>query len=199
MMRAAESRNLTPLIRVSYLDCSSILRALDSGAHGIQLPHIETAEDARRTVQYIKYHPLGERGLATTTKAGGYTLKEVKKHVKNENESSLIVISLESKNSLDNLESIIDVPEIDVIYIGPYDLSQSLGILGKVDSPRVMKAMEKNIKKIRKAQKIAGSFAQTANRAKQLREIGVNYLTCEADSSLIRDAFEKIRRDIFGK
>jgi len=197
MIRAAESRDLIPLIRVTRLDSSYILRALDSGAHGIQLPHIETKEDAMETVKYVKYHPIGERGLATTTKGGGYTLESVGKHVKTENKSTLIVVSLESKESLDNLEKIIEVPQIDVIYIGPYDLSQSLGVPGEVDNPKVLKSMENNIKKIRKARKIAGSFAKTTNRAKQLKNMGVNYLTCEADGSLIRSAFERIRKDIF--
>ena len=199
MIRAAESRNLTPLIRVSYLDHSCILRALDSGAHGIQLPHIETANDARAAVRYVKYHPIGERGLATTTKGGGYTLKEVKKHVVRENKSSLVVASLESSESLDELDSILEVAGVDVIYIGPYDLSQSLGIPGEVDNPRVLKTMENNIKRIKKAGKIAGSFAQTTKRARQLKNMGVNYLTCEADGSLIRDSFERIRGEVCGR
>lgn len=196
MIRAAESRNLTPLVRVSKLDPSCLLRVLDSGGYGIQLPHIETGEDARRAVQYIKYHPLGERGLATTTKAGGYTLKEIEKHIIDENKSTLIIVSLESKESLRNIESIIDVSGVDVVYIGPYDLSQSLGMPGKVDDPRVLRAMERNIKKIRNSHKIVGSFAENTKRAKQLKEMGVGYLTCQADGSLIRDAFESIRKEI---
>lgn len=199
MIRAAESRNMTPLIRVSYLDASCILRALDSGAHGIQLPHIETAEDVKTAIKYTKYYPLGERGVATTTKGGGYTLKEVGEYIISQNKSTLIIISLESKESLDNLDRMVDEPDLDVIYIGPYDLSQSLGIPGQVDSPRVLKAMEDNIKKIRAAGKIAGSFAGTAKRAKQLKNMGVNYLTCEADGSLIRNAFESVRDGIFGR
>ncbi len=197
MIRAAESRGLSPLIRVSYLDNSQILRALDSGAHGIQLPHIEDDLEAKAAVKYVKYHPLGERGFATTTKCGGYTLKNIEKHIINENETSFIVVSLESKNSINNLERIIAVPGIDVIYIGPYDLSQSLGIPGKVDDPKVLKTMEDTIKKIRNGKKIAGSFANTANRARQLKDMGVNYLTCQADGSLIRDAFESLQKEIF--
>ena len=124
MIRAAESRDLTPLIRVGTLGHSPVLRALDSGAHGIQFPHIETKEDIEKVIQYVKYYPIGERGMATTTRGGGYTLKEVEQHVVRENESSLIVISLESKESLNNLDHFFDSPEVDVIYIVTYDLSQ---------------------------------------------------------------------------
>ncbi len=196
MIRAAETRNLTPLLRVNA-EASCVLRALDSGAHGIHFPHTETKEDIDKIVSYSKYYPVGERGLATTTKGGSYSLDDVAGHVVRENERSLIAISLESKESLDNLDQFTDSEQIDVIYVGPYDLSQSLGMPGQVDDPKVLKAMEEVIKKIRKKGKIAGSFARRPDRAKQLKGMGVNYLTCESDGSCIREAFERIQRDIF--
>jgi 4-hydroxy-2-oxoheptanedioate aldolase len=199
MIRAAETRGLAPLVRVSSLESTHILRSLDSGAHGIQLPHIETAEDAEEAVRYSKYHPAGQRGVATTTKGGGYTLDNIERHFISENRSSVIVLSLESKESLGDLDRIIEVPGADVIYIGPYDLSQSMGMPGKVDAPKVLKAMETSIRKIRRARKVAGSFAKTAVRARRLKDMGVNYLTCQADGSLIREAFEGIRSGIFKK
>lgn len=198
MMRAAECRNLVPLLRVSWENKGQILRGLDSGAHGMQLPHIETVDDVVEAVRYIKYHPAGERGLATTTRGGGYTLNGIAEHVKAANAAMLLVISLESKESFTNLDAMLEIQELDVVYIGPYDLSQSLGRPGEVDHPQVLKAMEANIKKIREGGKIAGSFARTAARARQLKDMGVTYLTCESDGSLIRSAFERVREDIFG-
>lgn len=196
MIVAAENKGLIPLVRVSELGGSHVLRTLDSGAHGIQIPHIDTAEQAGNVVKYVKYHPQGERGLAPSTRGSGYTLKTEGRLLRDTNQAILIVVSLESKMSLRNLPEIIDVPGIDVIYIGPYDLSQSLGFAGEVEHPTVLKTMERIFAKVRKSNKIAGSFANTVNRARRLKDIGVNYLTCETDGTLLRSAFKNLKDEI---
>lgn len=199
MMRAAESRGVSPLIRVPCMDETFIKRALDSGAHGIQLPHVETDKELAEAIHYTKYYPHGNRGMATTTRGGGYTLKNIKEHTVRDNQSIMVIASVESKEGLDNLEEIIKVPGVDVIYIGPYDLSQSLGIPGQVDDPEVLSTMEWAISKIRNGGKFAGSFAENTSRARQLKGMGVTYLSCEADGSLIHTAYENIRREILEK
>lgn len=197
MIRAAESRNLTPLIRASSLDPSLVLRSLDSGAHGIQVPHTENRQDCLDMIRFSKYHPQGERGMGTTTRGGHYSLKNLNEHLPKANAANLVVISLESAESLKNLPEMLDVEGIDVIYIAPYDLSQSLGVPGDVENQKVLRCLEENIRKIRDAGKIAGSFASTPKRARLFKELGVQYLSCQADGSLIRDAFEDVRHQIF--
>lgn len=196
MMRAAESRHLTPIVRVSSLDASSILRSLDSGAHGIQLPHIENKQDCLDAVKYIKYFPQGERGLGTTTRGGNYSLKGIQEHIQKMNATNLVIVSLESEGSILGLSEMLDVEGIDVIYIAPYDLSQSLGLPGEVEHPKVLHCLEKTAQKIREAGRIAGSFASTPRRAKIFKEMGIQYLSCQADGSLIRDAYDSVREEI---
>jgi 4-hydroxy-2-oxoheptanedioate aldolase len=196
MIVAAESKSMTPLVRVPDLSASLLLKTLDSGAHGVQLPHIDTPEEARMLVKYVKYHPDGERGMAPSTRAGGFTLKTDQAKLSLANESGLVVISLESAESLRNLPEILEVQGIDVIYIGPYDLSQSLGLPGQVEHPVVLKEMETVFRRIRDAGKIAGSFAHSAMRARQLKNMGVHYLTCETDGTLLRQAFENLKKEI---
>lgn len=197
MIVAAENQGMTPLVRVPELESSPLLRALDSGAHGVQLPHINTAAQARELVMHVKYHPIGHRGMAPSTRGGGYTLTVTDGYLDKANEATLVVVSLENSESIRNLPAMLDVPHVDVIYVGPYDLSQSLGMPGQVDHPKVLKEMERVFARIRKAGKIAGSFAPSAKRARQLKDMGVQYLTCESDGTLLRTAFEGLKRDIF--
>ena len=196
MIAAAESQGIAPYVRISELNASHILRTLDTGAHGIQIPHVETAEDAREIIQYSKYHPLGERGMAPSTRAGKYTLKTDKQLLKKANDETLIVLTLENQISLDNVAEMTEIEGVDVIYIGPYDLSQAMGLPGEVDHPDVVNNMERIFSYINKTGKIAGSFANTPERASRLKDIGVNYLTCETDGTLLRSAFHELKNKI---
>jgi 4-hydroxy-2-oxoheptanedioate aldolase len=196
MIVAAESKGIAPYVRISELSASHILRTLDTGAHGIQIPHVETADDAKSILQYSKYYPLGERGMAPSTRAGKYTLKTDKELLKAANDETLIVLTLESERSLDNVSEIIEIEGVDVIYIGPYDLSQAMGLPGQVDHIDVLKKMERIFSFINESGKIAGSFANTAKRAKRLKDLGVNYLTCETDGTLLRSAFSDLKNYI---
>ena len=196
MIVAAESKGIAPYVRISELSASHILRTLDTGAHGIQIPHVETAEDAREIIQYSKYHPLGERGMAPSTRAGQYTLKTDKQLLKKTNDETLIVLTLESESSLENVEKMTEIEGVDVIYIGPYDLSQAMGLPGQVDHADVINNMERIFSLINKSGKISGSFANTPQRAKRLKDIGVNYLTCETDGTLLRSAFSELKNQI---
>lgn len=196
MIVAAESKGIAPYVRISELSASHILRTLDTGAHGIQIPHVETAEDAREIIQYSKYHPLGERGMSPSTRAGKYTLKTDKQLLKKANDETLIVLTLESESSLDRVAEITEIEGVDVIYIGPYDLSQAMGLPGEVDHPEVINNMDRIFSLINKSGKISGSFANTPQRAKRLKDIGVNYLTCETDGTLLRSAFNELKNQI---
>ena len=196
MIVAAESKGIAPYVRIPELSASHILRTLDTGAHGINIPHVETANDVNKIIQYSKYHPLGERGMAPSTRAGKYTLKTNKKILKKENDETLVVLLLESEGSLDNVEEMIDIEGVDVIYIGPYDLSQAMGLPGEVDHPDVLNNMERIFSIVNKSGKIAGSFANTPQRAKRLKNLGINYLTCETDGTLLRSAFDELKNQI---
>jgi len=196
MISAAENNNLTALVRVPYLSSSNVLRALDSGAHGIVIPHCNNKEDANKTVQFSKYSPIGERGIGKSTRSGGYSNDHFSEYLSSENETSLLVFSLESVKSSKNLFEILEVELIDVIYLGIYDLSASLGLPGQTDHPKVLKNLEKLVKTIRDHGKSAGTFTDTEDQAKKMIDIGVNFITCKTDGTIIRDAYAKVKQSI---
>ncbi len=198
MIVAAESKGITPYVRVPQLSASDILRTLDSGAHGVQIPHVENVVDARRVINYSKYFPLGERGMAPSTRGGSYTLDATPESLKRANEDTLVVLTLESEASLDSVDKLIEIDGVDVIYIVPYDLSQAMGLPGEVEHPKVLKQMDRIFESVNKSGKLSGSFANTPERAKRMKDMGINFLTCETDGTLLRRAYHNLRQQILG-
>ena len=131
IIMAAEASGLTPIVRPASSTPEAILQALDRGALGVQAPHVNTAGEARRVVQAARYHPLGSRGLAAGTRAGNYGFGlSLSDHAQQANRETLVCIQLEEVEALRNLDEIVQVEGVDVFFIGPSDLSQSMGYPG---------------------------------------------------------------------
>ena len=180
LCRAADCVGITPIVRVGKNDALYIQRALDIGSAGVQVPQIETKADAEACVKSAKYNPLGSRGLSFYTRAGVYTAAGAQLTDKL-NEQSLVVIHVEGIRGVENLNEIVSVPHIDVIFLGPYDLSQSLGIPGQVRDPRVIDLMHGCIDTIRNAGKTVGTFADNPETAKQWIDAGIQYIALGVD------------------
>lgn len=159
MVRAAEAVGLTPLARVPHNEASVILRFLDVGVMGLLVPHIETADDARRAVVAMKYPPDGERGLATV-RANSYGVGEpMVDYVRRANQETLFMALVESRKGVENAAEIAAVPGVDVVQIGPNDLSMSMGHYGRSDDPEVQAAIDRVIAAALAAGKAPGSGA----------------------------------------
>ncbi|NHC37453.1 HpcH/HpaI aldolase family protein [Scytonema millei] len=180
LCRAADCVGLAPIIRVSQNNPAQIQRALDVGSAGVQVPQIETKADAEAVVRGAKFSPLGARGLSLYTRAGVYTAAGTQR-IEQLNETSLVVVQVEGKQGIDNLAAIASIPHIDVIFLGPYDLSQSLGIAGQVRDPRVVELMRTGVETIRQAGKVAGTFADTPEIAQQWIATGVQFVAVGVD------------------
>ncbi len=192
MVRAAEITGMVPIIRVPVNESHFILRALDIGAHGVQVPHISTKDEAELAIEYSKYHPQGKRGLSPFTRAGKYGLA-ADGHTLKTNENIIVVVNIEGAEGIQNLKEIITIPEIDVIFIGPYDLSQSLGKPGQVEDPEIVSCIKDNVKKIKNNGKSCGSFARDKKYLEILVDCGVQYITYMVDSAMILQSYKNLK------
>jgi 4-hydroxy-2-oxoheptanedioate aldolase len=180
MVRAAELTGATPIIRVTHNTPHLILRALDIGAQGVHVPDINTADDARIAASSTKYGPLGRRGLAGV-RAAEYGLKQsLAEYASTANQETMTIAHIESLQSVQNLGELLQVSGIDVYYLGPEDLSNSLGIPGKSKDPRVVRLVEDSIVKIVAAGKVAGCIAADAATARRYIELGARYIATHA-------------------
>ena len=188
LCRAGQGAGLCPIVRVRKNDAPQIQRALDIGSGGVQVPQIETRADAEAVVRAAKYQPLGMRGLSFYTRAGDYVVFGQEGITDRLNAEQLVIIHIEGQRGLENLDEIVAVPNIDVIFLGPYDLSQSFGIPGQVNDPRVIRGMEEAARKIRAAGKAAGTFAGNPAAAKRWSSLGVQYIALGVDVGIFADA-----------
>jgi 2-keto-3-deoxy-L-rhamnonate aldolase RhmA len=176
MAMAAEASGITAIARPVTRSPEHILQVLDRGVMGVQVPHVNTAEDAREVLAAVKYHPAGRRGLAAGTRAAVYdshgTLAD---YVKAANEATLIAIQLEEQAAIDNIDELLAVDDIDVFFIGPSDLSQSMGYPGNPKAQPVAEAIDSSFRKMRAARRIPGTPATAENVAEML-EKGVRYI-----------------------
>lgn len=190
MVRAADVGGCTPLIRVPRNDESDILRALDIGAHGVIVPHIETVADREKAIAGIKYFPEGKRGLSPFTRAGGYDPKDTATHAERENKKTMSVLIVEGKQGVANLEKIIDDKNVDVVYFGLCDLSQALGIPGQLNNPKLKNFVEKCVQKAKKQKIAVGAFTADLKILRWFKEIGIQFITYSLDSTELCRTFK---------
>lgn len=192
MIRAAETANITSIIRVAKNDESLILRALDIGAQGVEIPQINCKSDALRAVKSVKYSPQGERGVCRYVRAANYSSMDKFKYFKSANEETMIITHIEGVEGINNLDEILSVPGIDVIFIGPYDLSQSLGIPGEVNHSLVIEKMKEVILKCKQNKIAVGTFADDIQTAKKWISLGVQYMSFSVDVGILYEASKNI-------
>lgn len=194
LVRAAEVAGAAPIIRVPNNHSHIILRALDIGAHGVQVPHVSNKEQAEKVVKYSKYYPAGDRGFTPFTRAGGYGI-EAAGHTERSNERIIVIVNVEGVEGLKNLKEIVSVPEIDVIFLGPYDISQSLGKPGEVEDPEIISHIHSSVDIIKNKGLSCGSFARDLHYLDILIDCGVQYITYTVDSNLIAETYRDIYQE----
>src|SRR6056297_2322520 len=183
------------IIRVRKNEDVEILQALDSGALGVQVPNVDTEEQAKDLVSYVKYKPEGKRGFSPSVRAAHYGLYDKIQYVKDSNENTLVVSHCETVECVNNLDEILKIPEIDVIFIGPMDLSQSLGITGQSDNPKLLEAIDIVIKKTKAAGKAVG-IVTNQEKASEYIDRGVQYLLIGTDQGMISSTGKDIIKNI---
>ena len=138
LLIAIERHNAIPLVRLAWNDPIQAKAVMDSGAAGVLVPMVNTKEDAELAVRSVKYPPLGMRGVGLA-RAQGYG-QRFEEYVRSANEDSLVIVQIEHVEAVRNIDEILSVPGIDGTFIGPYDLSSSMGLAGALDHPDVQGA-----------------------------------------------------------
>jgi len=196
LVRAAEVTGITPVIRVTENSPSLVLRALDIGAGGVEVPHISTKDDAVEAVQAAKFFSQGKRGVCRFVRAAGYSSIEQNKYFEFSNEETMVIVHIEGVEGIKNLKEILTVQDLDVIFLGPYDLSQSLGLTGQVNHPTVVKKIKESVKLSREANVAVGTFVDNFEDAKKWIDIGVQYISFSVDVGIFYDACCKIVKSL---
>ena len=186
-VRAADAVGIPCVVRVADLEAKLILSALDLGAEGVQVPQVETAEQARAVVRFSHFPPVGDRGYGSTTRAAGYGFRPRPEVRETALQRRVVSIQIESKPGVEHLQAILGTDGIDVVFIGTSDLSLSYGYDSPND-PAMMPLLEKLISTIHSAGKIPGLHLSDWSKIETLHRMGVRYFTVSTPA-VIRDAF----------
>ena len=187
IFRALELGNTLPLVRLAQGEEKDCKQALDAGASGVIIPMVNNANQLKKTIQYCKWPPAGKRGVSfSRANVFGYKFDSYKR----EAQSPLIIAMIEDYQAVDNLDSILSVQGLDAILIGPYDLSASMGIIGKFSDQRFTKVTSKILKLAKKNNISAGIHIVEPSKlnVKNVTKKGYQFIVCAIDTVMIREA-----------
>src|SRR5437867_9112696 len=186
IVRAMKGTEVTPVVPVAANEAAFIKRALDRGGHGVVVPLVNTAAHAAAAVAAAKFPPDGIRGVAGT-RASRYGL-DLPDCVARWNEEVLVICQLETVEAVRNAEAIAAVPGVDVLFIGPNDLSASLGAFRQFDNPEYRRAVDRILTAARAHHKRAGIMASSADDALVQIDLGFRFVSVGSDTRMLAAA-----------
>lgn len=196
-VRAAEAFGITPMVRVPGPDANLVTKLLDMGIKGIIFPNIDSAEAAEAAVATCRYAPRGKRGACPNVRAVGYDTVDWSTYCRAADEETLVMPLVESRAGVENIDAILEVSGIDAIFLGPFDLSVSLGVGGQMDHPKVRAALTDVVLKARaKGVTVAGlAVMDQLDALQHWLDLGVRLFMLSFTKTL-SIALQNVRREI---
>jgi len=193
---SARARNVPAIVRVAGSDTILIKPVLDAGADGIVIPQVRSAEEVRQVVSDCRYPPLGRRGYGPRVPSN-YGRDAGSDYVERTNQNLFVVVQIENAEAMEALDDILAVPGLDSIVIGPWDLSGALGVLGDVEHPKVVSAIETIIVKTRAAGLFVGSgMGPDPDYAYLMAKRGIQWLQVGGDFGYLINSMDQISRSV---
>ena len=191
LVRAAEMSGICPIVRAGEINESGISHPLDVGVAGVQVPQVNSLEDAKRVIELSRYAPHGKRGVCRFVRAARYSDMDRAEYFASANET-VIVLQLEG-SAIAAYEEVVKLSDVDVFFIGPYDISQTLGMTGQIDAPAVQAKVREIIGLIKASGKAAGIFADTIEQARRWVDAGCQYIAYSVDYGIFIDACRNLK------
>ncbi len=193
LIRTANMNDLDTLIRVAKGSYSDFIRPLELGATGLMVPHCRDGKEALEIAQSTRFHPVGRRPLDGGNSDGHYTLTALPDYLREANEKTFVIVQIEDPEAIDHIEKIAAVEGIDGLFVGPADLSHSLGVPGQVNHPKIIEAIARVADACRKNNKNWG-IPVSFETAPKFVEMGARFLACGADVLGLREYYTVLRK-----
>jgi 4-hydroxy-2-oxoheptanedioate aldolase len=187
----AVSNDSLAIVRVAELNHNLIGAAYDAGAHGVQVPNISSVEEAKSAIEAARFYPKGMRGVCRFVKAASYGSMDKVDYFKNENDK-LLILQVEGTKGIENIDAILSLDGFDILFIGPYDLSQSLGIPGQIQHHLVQENIIKIVQKAKAKNIKVGTFVDTFEGLTTMKKLGIDYIAFSVDVNIFYNACKTI-------
>jgi 2-keto-3-deoxy-L-rhamnonate aldolase RhmA len=185
-LQALEHTPTAAIVRVESSESQRIHRVLDMGAEGVMCPKILGPEGAQKLVQGLHYPPFGSRGVAKMVRATGFG-QHFQEYYDNSLANILGIAQIETVEVLNHLDAVANTDGVDVLFIGPADLSMELGIFGQFDHPRFREAVRETCAAARKAGKAVGILFFNTNEYTAYHEMGIRFIACGSDATFVAE------------
>jgi 4-hydroxy-2-oxoheptanedioate aldolase len=192
-LQAAAPYDVSPIVRPASNDAVLIKRYLDIGAQTLLIPYVQTAEEARAAVAAVLYPPAGVRGVSALTRASRFG--RIQGYAKRAASQLCLVVQIETRSALDQLEAIAATPGLDAIFVGPGDLAASLGHVGEPGHPEVKAAVEDALRRIQACGKPAGVLTNDQAFARRCLDLGALFVAVGVDIGLLARGGEALARE----
>ncbi|MHC1719248.1 MAG: HpcH/HpaI aldolase/citrate lyase family protein [Clostridiaceae bacterium] len=195
----SEARNITALARVKDSSRPSILKMLDIGVKGLVIPQVRSVEEVRKIVEYGKYYPMGQRGLAFARGAGfGHAdfAKDFGGYLKTCNEQTMLIPQCETKECLDNIEEIVAIEGVSGIFVGPFDLSVALNKPAQFGTPEFAAALERILTACKNAKKYCFIFSMDSQGANKYFDQGFDSVAISNEADVLINSFKKLVSEV---
>lgn len=169
---AAKAAGLDHFVRMPATDYASVMRVLEAGAGGVMVSMVRSPEEAEQAVRWAKFWPRGERGLNGGNRDGGFGLTPLGEYVVQANAQTFVGIQIETARAIEAAAEIAAVPDVDLLFVGPADISQVLGVPGDFENPRCLETIERIASACRAAGKPWGIVPRGPDYARRMAEWG---------------------------
>ncbi len=187
-IRACEAAGCAPIVRVPGINPSAVQWALDMGAHGIIVPQVGNVASAMMAVSMSKFAPVGTRGYNPFTRAAGYAAPSNNQVGKLRNDFGITSVIVENQTALHELDGILAIEDLDIVYVGVYDLSIALGCEGDTNNPAICHVLEQTIARVRAAGKIPGLMVRSKEDVEKAIILGARFLVYSVDTFILYKA-----------
>jgi 4-hydroxy-2-oxoheptanedioate aldolase len=196
-LQAVSGTPAVPLVRIAANEAPRFKRALDLGAHGVMTPYVSTAAEAKATVSAMRYPPRGLRGVAKSYRASGFGA-DFDEYYHHAHEWLLNIVQIETADGVTNIEEIAAVDGVDVLFVGPTDLTYNLGIPDRFDDPQFLRAVQAIGAAARKHGKATGILVHDPALVPKCREWGFTLVALGSEAGVVRAGFQSIAAALRG-
>lgn len=190
---AIDAYDCAPLVRIAGLKGFDAQKVLDSGARGLVFPQVNSVEDCKIATAFLRHPPLGTRGLNPFTRSYDYGQSRSSRFIISE-DNLLSIVIIETLNAYHNLDEILNIKNLDIIYLGVYDMSCAFGHPGKIDSLEVQSFIETSIAKIINAGKIVGLMCRNQEQINKYIQLGVKFIVLDVDAQIVANGIENLKQ-----
>ena len=198
MVAVGNGFSMPVLTRIPVAEREYITKVLDMGGDGVLVPMVNTADDARKVVEYAKYVPLGKRGLSTTRAHTNYNPPPLKEYLPGANERTMVLVQIETAQAVENAMEIAAVDGVDALMIGPNDLAADFGYPGDLETDAMFAAIDRVVSATRESGTVCGMLASKLSYLQRCRERGMKIFGCGSEVGMLMKAAKSTVVDFHG-